>query len=103
MGVLVLALYYIEQVTASHETELNAMPKDQEVLRLEDATRERNQAYMALTHWHGPYLPMWMRSVLVFAAVCMAFCCGLTFLFGSWCFEQFDVSRNCGIVNATEE
>ena len=92
LGAFLLLMYYVERTTQTKRDELEALPYDEEVLKLNQAEQEYNALYAELTNWHSPRVPLGMRAALSLGALSgMLACYGAT-LYDSRCFEEFKLA-----------
>eukprot|EP00050_Salpingoeca_kvevrii_P011627 m.16864 g.16864 ORF g.16864 m.16864 type:complete len:889 (-) comp3542_c0_seq1:1263-3929(-) len=89
---MITAAYYIEQVAENHREELEALPKDQEVLESSRKDRLRKDIYNREANWHAPHFPLWAKIVLVLGAFCSAMACYLIVAFPTKTFEAYEVT-----------
>jgi hypothetical protein len=105
---LCAALYYIEQTVQDNREELEAIPKDEEVLRVEEERRIKSQKYVELTHWHKApkKVPSTMKAILVLSGIATTAACYLVFfsgyLLGEECFAAFEVTDSIDVDLANE-
>merc|ERR1712070_1341176 len=52
----------------------------------------KSLSYRKATDWHDPTFPKWMRFFLVIAAVLCCASCWFIQIYGSECFESFDIT-----------
>mmetsp|Transcript_3321 Transcript_3321/g.12041 ORF Transcript_3321/g.12041 Transcript_3321/m.12041 type:complete len:839 (-) Transcript_3321:751-3267(-) len=86
---LFAAMYFIEDVSAKHRDELEAEPKDEEVLEEERKDIERKRLYDAATKWQ--VLPALQRANLIVGAAFTVAYCMMFGMMGSKCFESFNI------------
>jgi len=84
------ALYFIEDVSAKHRDELEAEPKDEEVLAEEKKDEEKKKVFSLVTKWS--VLPFLQRVNLILGAAFTVIYCVLFGMFGSKCFEAFNIT-----------
>ena len=89
---MVAALHFIEETATKHYDELSAIPKDEDVEKLEAKSRDRYQWYIAYTDWHSPHFPFWVKCLLVLGTVLTMFYFYLNQLYSQVCWESFQVS-----------
>jgi hypothetical protein len=105
---LCAAMYYIEQTVHDNREELEAIPKDQEVQRVEEERRLKSINYVKLTHWHKAPMPVpfIMKLVLSLSGFVTTAACYLVFFssyfLGEACFEQFEVTDSIDVDLAEE-
>lgn len=93
---LIGAAYYIEQIAERDREELEAIPKDQEVLRASEEAAERHKVYRYFTQWQST-LPAWARIVLVIGSFASAGALYINLLFAKDTFEEFQVTDTIAV------
>jgi hypothetical protein len=65
------SLWFISKVVTRHKEELEAMPKDDAVLQLEERARAKKELFEACTSWHDRDFPYTVRAILVLGGALM--------------------------------
>jgi hypothetical protein len=84
------AAYYIEKIIQEHREELMTMPGDEDVKRFDDIANERARARKYVSEWRR--LPCWLKLTLGIGILAETASAYLFQLFGSRCFENFDIT-----------
>jgi len=87
---LILAMYYIEQVSDQHREELLEHCNDKEVAALEERDKIRQKIYREVTDWS--VTPRWIKAVIFFGAVFLASSAWIIQMNGSSCFEPYEIT-----------
>jgi len=82
--------YYVAEVQSTKQEELVKYPVDEEVAELERLEEEGKLAWGIVTEWK--VLPGWVQANLSSAACLMVTSCYFFAMFGSSCFEEFEVT-----------
>jgi len=97
-----LAVFYVERCTRSNKAIIEAMPDDQEVLKVEEKQKKRAKVYHSITDWNKKDFPSYMKVLLVIGALCMTLFFSLTGIAGSMCFKDFQVTDTIATKLASE-
>jgi len=86
------AMHFIEETIAKHEQELKAMPDDEAVLKLDQASENAAKARAAVTQWRK--VPALHRLSLALGSLLMSCSIYIVYLFPLQCFEKFEVTSS---------
>jgi len=89
-GSMVVAAYLLEQTVSNRQSELDAIPIDEEVKAADEKNEAIQQAYDDVTQWES--LPTWAKGLLSSSLVTMITCCYMVQLFADKCFREYQLT-----------
>mmetsp|Transcript_1757 Transcript_1757/g.1957 ORF Transcript_1757/g.1957 Transcript_1757/m.1957 type:complete len:902 (-) Transcript_1757:112-2817(-) len=89
-GFILLAAYYVEITMREREEEVNNVPIDKEVKKLDDKQVLEVEAYREVTVWNN--VPIWAKFLLVLSLTSMITCCYMVQLFQEDAFTAYQLT-----------
>eukprot|EP00586_Coscinodiscus_wailesii_P003085 CAMPEP_0172490614 /NCGR_PEP_ID=MMETSP1066-20121228/21102_1 /TAXON_ID=671091 /ORGANISM="Coscinodiscus wailesii, Strain CCMP2513" /LENGTH=555 /DNA_ID=CAMNT_0013259167 /DNA_START=665 /DNA_END=2329 /DNA_ORIENTATION=- len=90
LGVLVSAGYFLERAAAERIDELEQIPIDEEVKKVDEKNQIKNEAYNEVTEW--PSTPTWVKVTMCFSLISVTLSSYLVFFFDSQGFVNFEIT-----------
>ena len=74
-GASLVAVYFISKTLDEHKDELEAMPTDEAVAKLDRKSKEVAAQRRKAIDWRTGVLPRWIKRLLVLAQLCISVSC----------------------------
>ncbi len=90
VGFMLVAAYYVEQTMRERGDEIDELPIDEEVKKLDDEQILRNEVYNKVTEWK--LVPGWAKFCLILSLICMITSCYIVQLFQEDAFTPYQLT-----------
>mmetsp|Transcript_1128 Transcript_1128/g.1704 ORF Transcript_1128/g.1704 Transcript_1128/m.1704 type:complete len:822 (+) Transcript_1128:37-2502(+) len=88
---MLFAAYYVEQTMREREEDIDELPLDKDVKKLDDEQISKNKVYKDLTEWK--LVPKWARFCLILSLICMIMSCYMVQLFQEDAFTPYQLTH----------
>jgi len=91
-GSMMVAAYYLEQVSTTRIDEINAILPDEEVDAADEREKHSNDVYSKVTQWR--VVPFWAKVILLLSLITMVISCYTVQLFSNLCFVDYGLTSS---------